>query len=73
MAKGHTQVKRSKPVPRLTSKDVPSLGKNSNKHREANIAAIYSQPSRYEPPKPRHETKVQGMNFAQLLAKIQQG
>lgn len=45
MAKGRKQTKKNKPVPRMCEKDVPSLGKNSNKLAEFYHAALYNRPT----------------------------
>lgn len=45
MAKGRKQVKKNKPVPRMMEKDVPKLGKNSNKLAEFYHPALYNRPT----------------------------
>lgn len=44
MAKGRKQVKKNKPVPRMTSKDAKLLGKNSHQLQEYYTKALWNKP-----------------------------
>lgn len=44
MAKGRKQVKKNKPVPRMTSKDEKLLGKNSHQMQEYYNQALWNRP-----------------------------